>query len=83
MIKTTMDLFRIQLESHGFTVPFDIRIGDVLPKEIELCEFFSPGMFKLKVKTKACLESACKKHGWVYMISKLFGKETVYKVVID
>ena len=74
------DLIQKQLESYGYPAPFDIYWKKVMPDEIEQAKFLTPGGKIIHIKTKHCLESAVREYGWVYMLSKLFGKETVYKV---
>lgn len=71
----------IQFKSHGMPVPFDLHLNRIYSDEVAQSKFFCPSGKPIKVTDKMHLYSFVAKYGHVYMLNKLFQKETVYKVL--
>lgn len=75
-------LLKAQLKSHGCTVPFDLTVDRVLPDEINQARFFRRNGCTFIPQDKHDLRAMLRTDDHVFMVHKLFTKETVYKITL-
>ena len=75
---TVADLARMQLNSHRSAAFWDMPAHRVQQDELSTAQFFLASGKPIGVHDRHDLVAIVKSQGAVYMLSKLFGKPTVY-----
>lgn len=75
------ELIELQMKSHSIPIPFDMPVNRIHTEEVALARFFKPCGTQIAITDRHDLTAAVRKHGSLYMLHRLFAKDTVYKIM--